>query len=146
MKQLTKTQCRQWIDNLRSGKYEQGQGALKSVYCRYCCIGVLGEQLNLLGRLTDLETEYLIEEVDDNSSIERSIIGASESGRNWEEVLANLNDGCVAQHVDSFTKKLAIHKEEVVENGLTYSRVGPHSFAEIADIIEQHVLPDCLEG
>lgn len=30
-----------WIDGLRSGKYRQGQGALKTPYGEYCCLGVL---------------------------------------------------------------------------------------------------------
>jgi hypothetical protein len=31
----------QWIDALRSGKYTQGRGALRSQGNRFCCLGVL---------------------------------------------------------------------------------------------------------
>jgi hypothetical protein len=30
-----------WLDALRSGKYKQGTGALKTSDGRYCCLGVL---------------------------------------------------------------------------------------------------------
>ena len=31
----------QWVDALRSGKYEQGRGALRTADGRWCCLGVL---------------------------------------------------------------------------------------------------------
>jgi hypothetical protein len=30
-----------WIAALRSGRYKQGQGKLRSMYDKYCCLGVL---------------------------------------------------------------------------------------------------------
>lgn len=30
-----------WVEALRSGKYEQGQGSLRSADNRFCCLGVL---------------------------------------------------------------------------------------------------------
>lgn len=32
-----------WVDALRSGKYEQGQGQLKTTDGRMCCLGVLAD-------------------------------------------------------------------------------------------------------
>lgn len=32
-----------WVDALRSGDYAQGQGRLRSVSDKYCCLGVLCE-------------------------------------------------------------------------------------------------------
>lgn len=32
-----------WVDELRSGKYEQGRRCLKSTQGKYCCLGVLCE-------------------------------------------------------------------------------------------------------
>lgn len=36
-----------WVAALRSGKYEQGTGALRSVDNRYCCLGVLCEVMGI---------------------------------------------------------------------------------------------------
>ena len=35
-----KKEIQKWIDALRSGKYEQGKGALQSSPDSYCCLGV----------------------------------------------------------------------------------------------------------
>lgn len=32
---------KQWVDALRSGKYKQGKGMLRSYDDKYCCLGVL---------------------------------------------------------------------------------------------------------
>ena len=43
---ITKSQCREWIDALRSGKYKQGRTELHGVIDgedRYCCLGVARE-------------------------------------------------------------------------------------------------------
>lgn len=39
-----------WVEALRSGKYQQGQGKLCTRDCKYCCLGVLCE---VLGYKTD---------------------------------------------------------------------------------------------
>lgn len=55
-----------WVDALRSGEYEQGQGCLHdSKYNSFCCLGVLtdlyikehGKEWHKLGRCTDLTFE-----------------------------------------------------------------------------------------
>lgn len=38
---MSKTLSSKWIDALRSGKYTQGRGYLKSLNNEYCCLGVL---------------------------------------------------------------------------------------------------------
>lgn len=38
---MTKELKQKWIDALRSEKYVQGQGCLRSVKNKYCCLGVL---------------------------------------------------------------------------------------------------------
>lgn len=43
---ITAEQKTQWIEALRSGKYKQGQRRLRKDG-RYCCLGVLAEQLGL---------------------------------------------------------------------------------------------------
>lgn len=44
MSRMDPVVARLWADALRSGKYDQGQGVLKSrIDSRYCCLGVLCE-------------------------------------------------------------------------------------------------------
>lgn len=38
---------KKWVEALRSGKYQQGGGALR-LGDRYCCLGVLAEELGIL--------------------------------------------------------------------------------------------------
>lgn len=38
-----KANRRKWVEALRSGKYEQGEGCLRDSNGRYCCLGVLTE-------------------------------------------------------------------------------------------------------
>lgn len=49
---------RAWIDELRSGKYEQGQGFLKDKHDRYCCLGILCELAGLTPRLAPEARAY----------------------------------------------------------------------------------------
>lgn len=47
---LTREQLNTWVRDLRSGEFEQGKGALcaeKDGKTTYCCLGVLGKQLDL---------------------------------------------------------------------------------------------------
>ncbi len=37
---------KKWIDALRSGKYEQGQYCLRNIKDKYCCLGVLADNIN----------------------------------------------------------------------------------------------------
>lgn len=36
---------KKWVENLRSGKFEQGKAALRSNDNKYCCLGVLCETI-----------------------------------------------------------------------------------------------------
>jgi hypothetical protein len=49
---LTKEQFDTWLADLRSGNFKQGHDRLKAVdvndVARHCCLGVLGERLDLL--------------------------------------------------------------------------------------------------
>lgn len=53
---ITNEQRRVWIEALRSGKYKQGQRALKNGD-KYCCLGVLQELFNVPNFST--KSEYL---------------------------------------------------------------------------------------
>jgi len=45
-----------WVEALRSGKYPQGEGVLKSAEGEYCCLGVLGEVLVKAGEAEFMNT------------------------------------------------------------------------------------------
>lgn len=49
---------RAWIDALRSGKYEQGQGFLKDKHDRYCCLGILCELAGVIPKLAPEARSY----------------------------------------------------------------------------------------
>ena len=47
----------QWLTDLRSGTYKQGQNFLRSINNEYCCLGVLCEALSLQWHLAPEEDE-----------------------------------------------------------------------------------------
>jgi hypothetical protein len=83
-----------WVAALRSGEYEQGDGALKSVAdshdVTYCCLGVACE-ISGVGEWTDSDGVSM-----DGLSIKyRSGTLASESGTYWDESWSSLTAGVV---------------------------------------------------
>jgi hypothetical protein len=44
---------KKWVDALRSGKYKQGKGSLRSANGAYCCLGVLCDVMNIPSELVD---------------------------------------------------------------------------------------------
>lgn len=47
---------KQWVEALRSGKYEQGRGVLRNNEGQYCCLGVLAEEMDYLEKDLELQT------------------------------------------------------------------------------------------
>jgi hypothetical protein len=112
-----------WVTALRSGEYRQGRGSLHPDADTYCCLGVLcslhrlsREAIGTWGGSTYYgETNFLPKEVQAWSGIEArdpEVGGAR---------LSLLNDGNVGETDEG----------DVV--------IRPHTFAEIADLIEQHL-------
>jgi hypothetical protein len=78
-----------WIDALRSGKYEQGRGQLRSKDDEYCCLGVLLDILSPDAWV--LNTEHgCYQSLDDRISVLPNYI-ENEIGRQGE--LIDMNDG-----------------------------------------------------
>jgi hypothetical protein len=77
-----------WVKALRSGKYEQGQGTLKTEDGKFCCLGVLREigyapmSYTWDGSLSDRDSE-----VCGMSNVGTECVGMTQSE------LAKLNDG-----------------------------------------------------
>ena len=130
----------QWVAALRSGKYQQTKGRLAVVEdgkpVAFCCLGVL---CDLAVKAGAVKADYSAPEAvyDDNYlslplkvSTWAGLGGASNpyvpfaSVTEERSMLAALNDGT------------RVWDEEAQNN---IQAIRPHSFAEIADIIEEHL-------
>lgn len=132
---------------LRSGKYEQGQGKLRSNHNEFCCLGVLCDLVDPLGWQEDGDEDFsrMLHrnlEVFPNETLIRDA-GLGEGNSIFVTLTKEeLDDLVDAQHVD-FDPNLF---EEEIEEGV-YS-VGLHvlndagaSFDVIADLIETKIIP-----
>ena len=122
MKKLTKQQFDQWLKDLRSGKFKQGRGSLRS-RDKYCCLGVCGY------RLDDYDDNYL------NMNALLSDLSNAELGayidKRVQIALYLLNDALVwtgEEVFNGFTDNERA-KEILISGGST--------FADIADKIEK---------
>lgn len=110
----------QWLQALRSGKYRQGTGSLKSKSGSYCCLGVLCDLASREGIVSE-ERRY------DGLPLFRSTTNRSDE-----------NDltlpGAVAEWAG-----LRQTAPTVMDKGLAGLNDGGMSFAEIADLIEEHL-------
>lgn len=100
-----------WLNALRSGKYEQGQGSLNEDG-KFCCLGVLTD---LYIRETNQEWE---EQYDNSFSFEDSSCFLPPSVQKW----ARLDDS-----------------PRVNGRSLAVLNDGGASFEELADLIEEHL-------
>ena len=109
----------QWIRDLRSGAFEQGQGFLKcegelpNKPCTYCCLGVLGERLVEQGKgYFELEN------------------------RLYYFVTDNLFS---SKPEEAFLPDLLM--DSVLQDTLSSANDRGASFTEIADSLEAHFIP-----
>jgi hypothetical protein len=103
-----------WLKALRSGKYQRGRDKLKG-HGRYCCLGVLGE---VTGIPYSPDDHFL------NHGM-ASHIGLTETD---QELLANLNDGCV---------KACSHGPQEFPKG--YKEGKGINFKDLANWIQRHL-------
>lgn len=93
-----------WLAALRSGKYRQGQGALKSVGGSYCCLGVLCEVAGLkekqlscgsaakafIDKTGDYDVSYLPDgfahEVDISATKQSALAEMNDDGKTFEQI------------------------------------------------------------
>lgn len=90
-----------WVDALRSGRYEQGQGLLRTTGDRYCCLGVLVDIADPDGweqgesywyykgnaRMIDLGYEGVLERVIALSVME-GLAAMNDDGRSFDKIAA----------------------------------------------------------
>jgi hypothetical protein len=88
---------RKWIKALRSGKYKQGMGQLRSLYSLtnsvrryYCCLGVLCDVTRPDGWRGDV---HEFEDADKHGLLSDASLSAVGLNRAAQDRLAGLNDG-----------------------------------------------------
>lgn len=87
-----KTEYKQkWIDALRSGKYKQGRGILKTVDGEFCCLGVLCDVYNNEGWVTT-SSFYEYNGFRFRSSLSYDISKLFDLTNSIEDVLIYMND------------------------------------------------------
>ena len=121
---------RQWIADLRSGEFEQGKGYLGSVQddgtVRYCCLGVLTMQYF---RANQVPPKFIGGHLASSWTV--ATIFLSAEVMSWAAMVSE--SGALPEFVDG-----ARHLAEL-NDGTSLRGVRPHTFAEIADIIEQYL-------
>lgn len=113
----------QWIAALRSGEYEQGHGLLHPTDNTYCCLGVLCDLHAKAGLGMWVDDRY-------NGVLEVLPIDV--------QVWAQLQDWCpdVSIPVDGDVGRFTLAE---INDGRPVDGIRPHTFAEIADLIEQQL-------
>lgn len=125
---MVKSIKERWIEALRSGKYTQGEGMLKTSDgpdAKFCCLGVLAD-IQRCQWENEFPIRYDFDGYNDYTTRETSDLGPyyRQPSHITREFLAESNDGGIA----------GLHR------GLKTA-----TFAEIADWIEEH-LDDNLQG
>lgn len=109
---------KEWVAALRSGKYQQGRGQLRQ-HNEYCCLGVLCD-IASKGGIGNWVDDVAF--VTDKEGAEMSSLPASV--RIWADLDRTdpiINGGSLSSYNDGVGK------------------FEPHSFTEIADLIEAHL-------
>jgi len=127
---------KEWIEALRSGKYTQGQGCLRSIDDRFCCLGVLCDITNRKD-WDEGEDSYYATILNEKDALPKSILN-----------LLNLEDRTPDFKISSKNSKLLEILEENYEeedrinyDDLTQlNDIWGLNFNQIADILEEEFL------
>jgi len=104
-----------WVEELRSGKYKQGKGKLRTSHNYYCCLGVLCELSPIEAKLYPNHDTYIYD---------NQCAGLPRSVSEWSGVKDSLG------HIDGYRHTLS------VLNDAGGDGLDPLSFDEIADVIQ----------
>jgi hypothetical protein len=117
---------KKWVKALRSGKYEQGRGNLKNSDGQFCCLGVLCDLYQQEHKDVEWKDKWgRITMLDHWSNLPWPVMV-------WSDMLTLPLFG--KDQVSGF------NKDRVSLIDLNDGRGGsPHSFKEIADVIERHL-------
>lgn len=106
---------KKWLKALRSGRYEQGQGQLKTPSDKFCCLGVLCDILD--PDYWDSADYFVADGVLPEKFLEK----------------ADFNDG--EPYEEHYTRDPEATQDQLI----TLNDVDQKSFKEIADWIEKHL-------
>ena len=79
---------RKWVQALRSGKYEQTKGLLKSPDGAFCCIGVLGAIQSMDFKIKDLRSSTIMSKYSAGLSTisQLKLANMNDEGRSFAEI------------------------------------------------------------
>lgn len=95
---MNKEFIQKWIEELKSGKYKKGKGALRSRSDKFCCLGVACGMLEPSGwkvfnghswhsgKMGSLSLEQL-EKIGISDEIQDQLIGLNDSNETFDEVI-----------------------------------------------------------
>lgn len=115
-----------WVEALRSGKYRQGNGALRNEHNEFCCLGVLCDLVApdkwTESDIKGINNEKLYASYDDEGLLPRRIVEQiAVSGSIQRNFTVNLCGG----------PDKGVVLSELNDNGYTFN--------QLADIIEKHL-------
>lgn len=114
-----------WLKALRSGDYTQGKGCLR-VDDKFCCLGVLGDNLNgYRWKSNNLDRRRYELVVLGDDGVERGFMSELIDHGLHEHVVSPIED-------DHLRNKMIVRTQRV----LTGLNDGGHTFDQIADVIE----------
>lgn len=93
----------QWIEALRSGKYEQGTDRLQSIDCKYCCLGVLCE-IDSRVIFDNIRREYMLNGHGDNTVLPYGYEFLLKYRNGWPDFTGMENLGFVNDNGASFNQ------------------------------------------
>lgn len=111
-----------WVAALRSGEYEQGRRQLCSIDGKMCCLGVLSDlYIKITGQAkwADDGTTFLWDNGEEKLVLPDPV-------RAWAGLASN-------------NPMVGSHTLSTYNDGVNAAGVRPHSFADIADLIERYL-------
>jgi len=118
---MQQTIAKMWVNALRSGHYNQGEGALKT-YEGFCCLGVLCDVLGRSFTEDNGDSDHPFRCEGEGESLPETV--REEAG--MRSSLGNLPEG---EHMEVLGK---------AQPSLAHANDGGATFQEIADFIETH--------
>ena len=109
---------KQWIKDLRSGKYIQTTSCLKSEYNNYCCLGVLSEQIKNYEVIKSLNWKFI--------------------DRKWKKPHYKNEEGEIPKQI---MKKIGFSKD-LQEELITMNDLLDFNFIEISNFLNDNILKD----
>lgn len=133
---MTRKELDQWLEALRSGRFIQGNGALKSMVnkvTQHCCLGVLCELHKdlLIESFDSLNNEWLFNS--ESMVLPTAIVNKFQSKRNGASIPSNL---LTEEEKEMFGNMDYISVAGLNDRGLSFSRIA-ELLEKVVEIIEE---------